>query len=213
MEKFINREDAAKRLYEILPTEKMKHEAWEIVAVSTDGLEIASYVSERLHLGVDILLSASIVAPHNEECELARVCETEEIVIHEQLCESFDIQVDYVYGEAKRRHEEKILADMYKYRKGEHFEPKHAKSVLLVDEGSETGMKMLLAIKAMLAQQPKAVYVAVPVLPKETLEALEPLVDDIYFIYDIQNYKETKCYYEQLETLEDETVEKILEGQ
>ena len=210
MKKFADREDAAKRLLELMPIEKMRNEAWEIVAVSVGGVELAAYLNGRMQLPLDILLSAPIVAPNNEECEIARICETEEIVIHEQLCDAFDIQVDYVYGEASRRHEEKILSDMYHYRKGRHFEPKRGKSVLLVDEGSETGLKMMLALKAIFAQQPKAVYIAVPVLPEETLDALEPLVDDIYYIYDIENYKETPCYYERLDTVGLESIEKIL---
>ena len=42
-------------------------------------------------------------------------------------------------------------------------------------------------------------------------EQLEPFVDDIYFLYDIDDYVETALYYEKLEDVSDETMEKILE--
>ncbi len=188
----------------------MRVENWNLVAVSTGGLELAYYVNKRLLLPLDILISASITAPHNPECEIARVCETEEMVIHEALCDSFDIQLDFVYGEATRKHEEVILPNMYKYRKGRHFESKKGKTVVIFDDGSETGLKLMLAIKAILSQKPKAVYVAVPVLPQEVLDAIEPLVDEIFFLKEIENFKETAYYYEKLESVNDETVENIL---
>jgi putative phosphoribosyl transferase len=207
---FKDRETAAKELREALPIEQMRTENWSLVAVSTGGLEVAYHVNKRLGLPIDMLFSASIVAPHNSDCEIARVCETEEIVMHEALCYSFDIQVDFVYGEAARKHEEKILPDIYKYRKGRHFESKKGKTVLVFDEGSETGLKLLLAIKAVLAQHPKAVYVAVPILPQEVLDTIEPLVDEIFFLKEIVNYKETPCYYENFEHVEDEMITMIL---
>lgn len=212
MTPFKDRKAAAKELRDTLPTEQMRMDNWNMVAVSTGGLEVAYYVNQRLDLPIDMLFSASIVAPHNAECEIARVCETEEIVMHDALCRSFDIQLDFVYGEAARKHEEKILPDIYKYRKGRHFESKKNKTVVIFDEGSETGLKLLLAIKAILAQDPKAVYIAVPVLPQEVLEAIEPLVDEIFFLKELINYKETPCYYESFEDVEEELITMILKG-
>ena len=210
IKRFENREAAAKELGEVLPKEKMRVENWNLVAVSTGGLELAYHVNKRLSLPLDILISASITAPHNPDCEIARVCETEEMVIHEVLCDSFDIQLDFVYGEATRKHEEVILPHIYKYRKGRHFESKKGKTVLILDDGSETGLKLMLAIKAILSQQPKAVYIAVPVLPQEVLDASEPLVDEIFFLKEIENFKETSCYYKTLEAVTDEMIEMIL---
>ncbi len=210
MRQLKDREDAAKGLLDTLPLEQMRSENWNLVALSSGGLYLASLINRRLSLPIDMLFSASITAPNNKECEIARVCETEEIVIHDVLCDSFDIQVDYVYAEATRRNEEKILPDIYKYRKGGHFDSKKGETVLIVDEASQTGLKLLLAIKAILAQQPKAVYVGVPILPQEVLEAIEPLVDDIFFLNEIVNFKETQCYYEKLEDVDDESMQMIL---
>ncbi|MEA1918668.1 MAG: phosphoribosyltransferase family protein [Campylobacterota bacterium] len=210
MKLFKDRDSAGNALRDVLPLERMRLEHWNFVAVSKGGLAVIASVNKRLSLPVDLLFSASISAPNNTDCEIARVCETEEIVIHEALCHSFDIQVDYVYGEASRKHEEKILPDIYKYRKGRHFDSKQGETVLIVDEGSETGLKLMLAIKAILAQKPKAVYVAVPIVPQEILDAIEALVDEVFCIKEIDNFKETPCYYEKLEPVDDETIEMIL---
>jgi putative phosphoribosyl transferase len=82
---------------------------------------------------------------------------------------------------------------------------------LLVDEGSDTGSRFIVALKTVLAQKPKAVYIAVGVLPSDILEQLEPFADDIFFLYDIDDYVMTSLYYKEFEDVSDEMVEKLLE--
>ena len=206
-----NRQDAAEKLFDVIPMQKLKDEQWNIVAVSKGGLDLGSRIRAKLSNSLDFIFSEAILAPNNPECEVARVGESEEIVINEQLVAAFDIKYDYIYGEAHRKHEEEILSYIYQYRKGRHFSSMENKVVLLIDEGSETGSKFMTALKTILAQKPKAVYIAVAVLPTDVLEQLEPFVDDIFFLYDIDDFVETSLYYEEFEEIEDEMIEKLLE--
>jgi putative phosphoribosyl transferase len=206
-----NRKDAAERLLDVIPVQKLKDEQWNIIAVSKGGLELASYLGDKKDNRLDFLFSAPILAPNNEECEVARVSETEEIVINEKLVASFNIQYDYIYGEARRKHEEKILSYIYQYRKGRHFLSMKDQIVLLVDDGSESGAKFMTALKTVLVQKPKIVYIAVPVIPADVLELLEPFADEIFFLYDIDDYVETSLYYKELEKVDEDKIEKLLE--
>ena len=205
-----NRADAAQKLIDVIPMQRLKDESWKMVAVSKGGLELAYFIRKKLPNTLDFLFSEAIMAPNNDDCEVARVSEREEIVINEQLVSAFDIQYDYIYGEAHRKHEEQILSYIYQYRKGRPFSSMKDEIVLLVDEGSETGMKFMTALKTILAMGPKAVYIAVAVLPSDTLDLLEPFADDIFFLYDIDDYVETTLYYEELEKVEEEKLEKYL---
>ncbi len=205
-----NREDAAKKLYDVIPMQRLKEENWKIIAVSRGGLDLAYSLRGKYKNSIDFLFSEAIMAPNNSECEIARVCESEEIVINENLVSAFEIKYDYIYGEAHRKHEEKILSYIYQYRKGRPFASMRNKIVLLVDEGSETGLKFLTALKMILAMKPKAVYIAVPVIPSDVLEFLEPFADDIFFLYNIDDYVETSLYYEELEKIDEDKIEKIL---
>ncbi len=206
-----DRVDAAKRLLDIIPVNKLKDEQWQIVATSKGGLSLGSLLTKKLHNPLEALFMAPVMAPNNPECEVARVSETEEIVINEKLVAAFDIQYDYIYGEAHRKHEEDILSYIYQYRKGRPFSSMCDKIVMLVDDGSETGSRFLTALKTVLAQNPKAIYIAVPVLPTDVLELLEPFVDEIFFLYEIDDFVETSLYYKNLEKVEDEKIEKLLE--
>ena len=206
-----NRQDAAGKLKDVIPMQRLKDESWKIVSVSKGGLELASHIKGKLSNDLDFLFSEAVYAPNNDECEVARVCEGEEIVINEKLVSAFSLQYDYIYGEAHRKHEEKVLSYIYQYRKGRPFSSMADEVVLLVDEGSETGLKFMTALKAVLAQKPKAVYIAVPVIPSDVLELLEPFADDIFFLYDIDDYVDTPLYYSELEKVTEDKIEKLLE--
>lgn len=206
-----NRKDAAVKLTDVIPMQRFKEEFWKIVAVSRGGLELGSHIKGKYANSLDFLFSEPIYAPNNKECEIARVSEKEEIVINEALVSSFEIQYDYIYGEAHRKHEEQILSYIYQYRKGRHFSSMRDEIVLLVDEGSETGLKFMTALKTILAMKPKAVYIAVPVIPADVLELLEPFSDDIYYLYEIDDYVETNLYYEELAEIDEARIEKLLE--
>ena len=207
----LNREEAAQKLLDVIPMNKLKEESWKIVAVSNAGLELGSFIRNKLNNSLEILFLEAIMAPNNPECEVARVSETEEIVINEQLVASFEIQYDYIYGEAHRKHEENILSNIYQYRKGKPFTSVENEVVMLVDDGCESGSRFITALKTVLNLNPKAVYIAVPVLPSDILEQLEPFVDDIYFLHNIDDYVETSLYYEKLEEIDDAMIEKFLE--
>jgi len=207
---FKNRSDAAMRLKEQLPVEQMKQEQWRLVALSPGGLEIIHHLNQRLKLEQDFLFSAGIYAPKNSDCELARVTELEEIVINERLVEAFEITHDYIYGEASRKYEDRILPQVYKYRKGEHFGEMQGKTIMLVDEGSESGLKLMGAIKTVLTMNPKAVYVAVPVIPTDLLDGIEPLADEIFYVSALDDYIQTESYYEAFEDVSDEKIESYI---
>jgi len=206
-----NRKDAAEKLQDVIPMQRLKDESWRLVAISKGGLQLASYIKEGLSNRIDFLFSEPVMAPHNDECEVARVSENEEIVINEQLVSAFEIQYDYIYGEAHRKHEEEILGYIYRYRKGQPFLSVKDEVVLLVDEGSESGLKLVTALKTVLAQKPKAVYIAISVLPSDVLKHLEVFADDIFFLYDIDDYVQTSLYYKELENISDEMIENLLE--
>jgi len=206
-----NRADAARKLMDVLPMQKFKEEKWNIVAVSRAGLEIGAIIGQKYANHLDILFTEAIMAPNNPECEIARVSENEEIVLNEELINAFEVQYDYIYGEAHRKHEEDILSYIYQYRKGEPFPDMNNEVVMLVDDGSETGSKFTTALKTILVQQPKAVYIAVPVIPTDVLELLETFVDEVFFLYDIDDYVETALYYKDFDVITDNKLEKLLE--
>ena len=210
---YLDRDDAAKKLIDILPIDRIRSEKWKIIAVSSGGLKIASAVALRAGVAVDILFSEPISAPANPDCELGRVSETEEIVVHEELVNAFDVQYDYIYGEAHRKHEEKILSSIYKFRKGSQFPNLEDQHVLLIDEGCESGLKLMTGIKTAMNMDAKAVFVAIPVAPKSVAEVLNQIVDESYVVHEVNDYVKTHCYYKDFKPITGKEIEEILQQQ
>jgi len=210
---YLDRDDAAKKLIDILPIDRIRSEKWKIIAVSSGGLKIASAVALRAGVAVDILFSEPISAPANPDCELGRVSETEEIVVHEELVNAFDVQYDYIYGEAHRKHEEKILSSIYKFRKGSQFPNLEDQHVLLIDEGCESGLKLMTGIKTAMNMDAKAVFVAIPVAPKSVAEVLNQIVDESYVVHEVNDYVKTYCYYKDFKPITGKEIEEILQQQ
>ncbi|CAM3909072.1 phosphoribosyltransferase [Arcobacter cloacae] len=209
---FKNREVAAYRLIDALPIDNMKLEEWIVIASSYGGFEIAKIVAKALNGKYDIMFSGKIYAPNNEDCEIAVVTEREEVLIHEELVKSFDISLDYVYSKSKQVLEESILKQVNRFRQGEKIEKLEDKNVLIVDEGINTGLTMMACIKTAINLKAKSISVATPILPTASIPTIESIADDLYFVKKLEHFVEIDFYYDSLEELSFEDIEKIKKG-
>ncbi len=202
--------DASEKLIEVLPFAKMQDEKWLIVAISFDSIIMANHIANKLHLNFDILFLEPIFAPNNPNYPIAMVSELEEIVMNETLIQSFGIHEQYIYGEAHRKYEEKILPNVYKYKKGELISSLENNNILFIDEGCETGLSALTAIKTAICAKAHNVFFAVPILPKSVQHNLENLTDNTYTLYHMINFVNTDFYYTKHKKIEKKEIKNIL---
>lgn len=204
---FKNREVAAYRLLDILPISRMKLEEWIVISSSLGGFQIAKVIANELNAKLDVLLTGVINAPYNDECEIAIVTEHEEVVIHEELVKAFDIDLDYIYEKSKEVHENDILENMHRLRDGNTITDLKGKNVLIVDEGINTGLTMMACIKTAVNLKAKSVTVATPILPSTSIQAIESIADDLYYVKKIDHFIAINFYYDILEDIKIEDIE------
>jgi putative phosphoribosyl transferase len=210
---FASYEEAAEKLLEILPVHQMEDEEWIVMALSLAAVPMANLISRSTALSFDIMFSEPIFAPNNPECIIGVVSESEEIVMQTALIDSFDIKLDYVYGEAKRKYEENILKKIYKYRKGSSLAELKEKNVLLLDIGCESGMRALASMKTAISEKAKSSSFAAPVIAQNTAAILESEVDGLFCLSRIANFVSTDFYYKtKEEDLNCDEILKILES-
>ena len=209
---FKNREVAAYRLLDVLPIDSMKLEDWTVIASSYGGFEIAKIIANSLEGKYDIMFSEKIYAPNNEDCEIAVVTEHEEVLIHEELVKSFDVSLDYIYSKSKQVFNESIIKKINRFRHGEKIEKLENKNVLIVDEGINTGLTMMACIKAAINLKAKSISVATPILPTRSIPSIESIADDLYYVKKLDHFVEIDFYYDSLEELSFEDIEKINKG-
>jgi putative phosphoribosyl transferase len=210
---FEDAKDASVQLLEMIPVELfLKHET-VVIGVSEGGVFYADQIAKKIHAQMDILLTEPILAPNNPELAIAMISETEEVVMHKALIDSFGINEDYVYSEAHRKYEEEILAYVYKYRKGKDLISLKGKYVVLADECIETGLTMMVALKSVIAREAKNIYIATPILDKTVYQNLLTVCDGVFCPHKIQDYISIEYYYKNFEPMTFEEIEEIVNRQ
>ena len=209
---FKDRADAAKELINTLPFELFTEEPAVVIGVSEGGVYFADKIAKAINGEMDILLTESILAPNNEELSIAMVSETEEVVMHKALIDSFEISEDYVYGEAQRKYDEEVLSYVYKYRKGKEILPLAGKYVILTDECVETGLTMMVALKSVIARGAKDIYIATPILDKTVYQNLLSVCDGVFCPHKIEDYISIEFYYERFEPFCFDEISEIIDS-
>ena len=209
---FKNREVAAYRLLDVLPIDSMRLEDWTVISSSYGGFEIAKIVAKALNSKYDMMFSEKIYAPNNEECEIAVVTEHEEVLIHEELIKAFDISLDYVYAKSKQVYDESIVKTVNRFRHGEKIQKFENKNVLIVDEGINTGLTVMACIKTAINLKAKSISVATPILPTASIPTIESIADDLYYIKKLDHFVAINFYYDSLDDVGFEDLEKIIKG-
>jgi len=192
---FEDRKDAAKQLIDTLPLELLKENETVVIGVSEGGVYFADQIAKSIEAQMDILLTEPVLAPNNSEVTIAMISETEEVVMHKALIDSFDINEDFVYNEAQRKYEEEILGYVYRYRKGKDLVSLKGKYVILTDECIETGLTMMAALKSVIAREAKNIFIATPILDRSVYENLLAICDGVFCPHKIQDYISIEYYY------------------
>ncbi|WP_026804396.1 phosphoribosyltransferase family protein [Aliarcobacter lanthieri] len=206
---FKNREEAALQLLDVLPVDSMKLEEWIVIGCSYGGYEMAKIIAEALNADFDIMFSQKIFAPNNEDCEIAVVTELEEVLIHEELVKAFDINLDAIYSQSKEIYDNNIKMLANRFRKGEKFQNLIGKNVLIIDEDINVGLVMMACIKTIINQKVKSLSVATPILSTASIATVDRITDDLYYIKKLDHYIESNYYYDNLEELTFEDIERI----
>lgn len=203
---FKNREVAAYRLIDILPIDQMKLEDWIVISTSAGGYPVAKIIANELDARLDVMFSRKIYSPNNEECEIAIVTESEEVVIHEELVKAFDISLDYIFSESKEIFDNELSIYVNNFREGEALQNFEDKNILLIDEGLNTSLTMMACIKTAIHLGAKSVSVAIPILPTVSINTIESIADDLYYAKSLDHFINIDFYYDNLEDIDYEEI-------
>ncbi|KOR34112.1 MULTISPECIES: phosphoribosyltransferase [Planktothricoides] len=147
-----------------------------VYALPRGGLPVAVPIAEQLQCPLDIVVAKKITTVFNPELAIGALTPDGEIVWgHQEMGSSIYNgrirEKDVHHAQAKA---EAQLAQLSKFRP--HVSPE-GKIAILVDDGIATGMTMAVAAKAMQAQKPAQVWIAVPVAPLQLMSSLEEWCD------------------------------------
>lgn len=177
-----------------------------VLAIPRGGVIVAKEIAKRLGCPLDIIISKKITPPENSEYAIGAI--TSDGVIYKgpnwgrySSNPSLKEEISNKQHEVKRRLEE--------YRGSSDYDLEN-KTVILVDDGIATGSTVFVILSWLRQQKTKHIFLAIPVLPKDTYRNLEQFVTRIFAIEIPEDFNSVGQFYKEFPQVEDEEVKEIL---
>lgn len=205
---FANRIEAGKLLAKALIKYKKNSDAI-ILGLPRGGVVVAYEVAKELQLPLDITCPRKIGAPFSLEYAIGAITETGEGIFNDEVIRRYDISKEYLH-DAIETEKQKARHRLDIFRKGLPPRVLKGKTVILIDDGLATGFTMKAAIQSVKSEGAKKIVVAVPVAPSDTVEELEPMVDELIVLSTPMYFQAIGQFYRDFTQVEDEEVEQIM---
>jgi putative phosphoribosyl transferase len=178
-----------------------------VLALPRGGVPVAAEVARALHAPLDLLLVRKIGLPWQPELALAAVVEGDppQIVVDDQVRRMSGVDDAYIHAEAQRQLKE-IARQRQRYLRGRRPADLRGATVVVVDDGVATGTTVRAALKALPALGVARRVLAVPVAPAQTLQALQPEVDQLVCLLTPEGFRAVGLHYRCFDQVEDEEV-------
>lgn len=204
---FRDRADAGARLAERL--ESYRGQDALVLGIPRGGVPVAAEVARRLDAELDVLVARKLGAPYQPELALGAVTADGGRFLNAEIVSELEVSDAHLarvtaaeMAEAQRRQQ--------RFR-GPRPAPRVAgRVVLLVDDGLATGATMRAAVRAVRAQGPARLVVAVPVGSHQACAALRAEADAVVSLYEPEPFLAVGLYYEHFAPTEDHEVRRLL---
>lgn len=176
---FKNRPDAGRKLAERL--RKYGDIQPVILALPRGGVPVGYEVARALDAPLDILLVRKISVPMASELAAGAVVDGShpQVVLNDDIVRRYNIPQPYIMDRVKQQ-----LAEIERRRKlykptGHVSMPLKGRTVIVVDDGIATGATVRAALKSLKSAGAERTILAVPVAPRDALDALAGEADEI----------------------------------
>ena len=161
-----DRQEAGRALAVVLGGYAGKHPV--VAGLPRGGVAVAAEISRALGCDLDIIIAGKLRAPGNPELAIGAVNEDGLLYLNETVIKGMRIDAGYVEQEKKERMKA-VQARLALYRAVKKKIPLHGRTVIIADDGLATGSTMISAIQAARAEGARAIIVAVPGGPQDTV--------------------------------------------
>jgi len=201
-----NRVEAGKQLAKAVKTAS---ENAIVLAVPRGGVVVGYEVAQALCLPLDVIVTKKIGAPDNSELAIGAVAEDGTFILDEELARRLFVPMEYISGEVERMRQE-IQRRLVRYRGDIKYPSLKNREVIVVDDGVATGSTLKAALRLLRNKGAKAITVAIPVGPSDTIRELETLADRVVCLITPEPFYAIGQFYEDFAQTSDEEVTKLL---
>jgi predicted phosphoribosyltransferase len=180
---FHSRSDAGRQL--ALALARYKGREVIVLALPRGGVPVGAEIAEALGAPMDLVLVRKIGAPMHEELAMGAVAEGAPPVTvrNEDVIAMLGVDED-AFERVRRREVAEMQRRRIAYLSGRAHADVAGKVAIVVDDGVATGATMRAALRAVRAQAPRALVLAIPVADAAVLAALHREADEVICLDD-----------------------------
>lgn len=180
-----------------------------VLALPRGGVPIAFEIAKVLHAPMDVFIVRKLGAPGQPELAMGAIASGGLRVMNDDVLRM--LRVDEATIAATVAEEQKELERRERLYRGNRPAVKIAdKTVIVVDDGIATGATMRAAVRALKAQQPARLIVAIPTAAVDTCNLLRQEVDEVVCLATPEPYIAVGRWYRDFAQTSDAEVQALL---
>jgi putative phosphoribosyl transferase len=181
-----------------------------VLGLPRGGVPVAFEVAERLRAPLDVFVVRKLGTPGRRELAMGAIATGGIRVLNEEVVGGLGISMQIIDAVTESEKEELRRRELA-YR-GSYSEPEvSGKTVILVDDGIATGSTMRAAVRALKAQHPARLIVAVPTAAESAYCDLRPDVDELVALMTPELFYGVGEWYKDFSQTSDTEVSDLLE--
>lgn len=182
-----------------------------ILAIPRGGVITADVISSALNAKLDVIVSKKIGAPYNPELAIGAIMHDGTFFPNMDIIQMLGISKEYISHQIsiQIKEIERRLTLFRGANKSSRYEI-NGKTVILVDDGIATGATVFACINWLKRQNPRALILAVPIAPKDTIEKLQQQMDTVVVLHAPQLFASVGAFYQDFLQVSDEKVIEIM---
>jgi predicted phosphoribosyltransferase len=206
---FRDREDAARRLATRLKGRPF-HDPL-VLAVPGGGVVVGAVLARELGADLDVVLARKLWAAGCRELVIGAVAEDGDVCLTRYGDKRAGWLAENLHDECRYQLLE-ILRERRVFRRLRPAAPVRGRSVIMTDDGVAAGSRLIAAVLAVRAQQPRELVVAVPVAAPGALGEVKDRADEVVCLLRPPRFEAVGQFYQDFRPVEDEQALDILRG-
>jgi putative phosphoribosyl transferase len=199
---FRNRMEAAQKL--AVRLKEHINDETVIMAIPKGAVPMAYSIAESLGLPFELMLVRKIFHPYNAKLPIGALTSDSQFIFDDA-----DVPAQYIERETER------LRRLIRQKYDNYYQMPHTdlngKTVVVVDDGIDTGQTMLAAVRLLRYRNPAQIIAAVPVGCASAVAKVKEIADKVICLYALEDFHALGHYYDTFEYVSDEVVKKYLE--